>query len=237
MTLPSPPVVCADAWVLYGTLGPHTQADPAAGWPLLRLCDALAGMLQPVDDLVRDVAGLPGWSQILDLDRCPTSCLPWLGQWVGVNVDPSLLDTEQRAQIQDQQAEARGTPAAILAVAQSYVGPDTTVRLVERDGDAYHLTVSVFNQGLIGATYNDLQTHHPTISGFEAAYPTYADLPASEAELTTAVQDAVPAGLVVAVNTSAHGTYGDVASFFPTISGFEAALPTWADVTAWVPPS
>src|ERR1019366_10522798 len=30
--------------------------------------------------------GAPGWSQILDITRCPQYVLPWLGQFIGVQL-------------------------------------------------------------------------------------------------------------------------------------------------------
>jgi hypothetical protein len=237
---PAPPssfTPVPDAYELYQSLGPWTLGDEDTGWTLLRLCDAWARMLQPVDDLVRDTSDGPGWSQVLDVDRCPTGVLPWLGQFVGVDVDRSLTDEAQRDQIRDQQAEARGTPATILAVARAYLDPSATVRLIERDGDPYRLTVNVFSQGLIGETYNALQTAYPSIAAFEAAYPTYDSLPSSGGELASAVEAATPAGLLVTVNTDAHATYDDVQTFYPTQAAFQAAFATWADVAAWIPPS
>jgi hypothetical protein len=231
------PAVRYDAWSLYAALGPWTQGDAGRGYPLLLFCDALAAMVQPVDDLVRDQGTRPGWSQLLDVQRCPRSALPWLGQFVGVDVDPSLPDAQQRTQLTTQSAEARGTPAAIIAAAQRYVTSGATVRLTERDGDPYRLTVTVFSQNLLGMTYNDVQAAYPTIAAFEAAWPSYSSFPASGAELTAAVQAATPAGLVVTVDVGAHATYNDIQAIYPTQAAFQAAFSTYNQVQAWVPPS
>ena len=67
-------------------------------------------MFQDVEDLVRDSpAGDPGWSELLDLDRCPPEALDWLGQFVGIRIPAGLNDLQSRAWISSTDGFRRGT--------------------------------------------------------------------------------------------------------------------------------
>lgn len=65
----------------------------------------------------KDFGNAPGWSQILDVSRCPDYALPWLGQFVGAGILPqSSLTRQQRTQkIQERASFQRATGAAIAA--------------------------------------------------------------------------------------------------------------------------
>lgn len=60
----------------------------------------------------------PGWSQILDIDRCPEYALPWLAQFVGVRLLPgsTLNLVEKQTKITDRSSFQRGTVASIKNV-------------------------------------------------------------------------------------------------------------------------
>jgi len=66
---------------------------------------------------VEDYAGAPGWSQVLDLKRCPQYALPWLSQFIGSNISQNNTLTYQ--QIQNKMATRSGfqraTTASIIA--------------------------------------------------------------------------------------------------------------------------
>jgi hypothetical protein len=59
--------------------------------------------------------GAPGWSQVLDINRCPAYALPWLGQFIGVNLAKTpALNYEQSVQkILSRSGFGRGTLAAL----------------------------------------------------------------------------------------------------------------------------
>jgi len=66
---------------------------------------------------LEDYSGAPGWSQILDIRRCPQYALPWLSQFIGSNVTQNNTLTYQ--QIQNKMATRSGfqraTTASIIA--------------------------------------------------------------------------------------------------------------------------
>jgi hypothetical protein len=140
---PVPPGLTPQAFAadLYQALAPLTAQEPYNGFSLLILCNAIGVMFQMVDDWVRDQPQGPGWSLLLDINRCPTEALGWLGQFVGVRIPGSLTDAQQRAWILSMIGFRRGTPAAMIAAVQATLTGTKTVTLVERDGDPYALTV------------------------------------------------------------------------------------------------
>ncbi len=141
----SEPVLSTVGADLYADLAPLAYDDANRDWALALLCQAIAEMLQPVDDLVRDDDNGPGWSKVLDITRCPTAWLPWLGQFVGVTVDTTLDDADQRTQITTEAGFQRGTPAAMVAAAQATLTGAKVVIMRERHGgDAYALQVITY---------------------------------------------------------------------------------------------
>jgi hypothetical protein len=195
------PVVSAPSERLYGSLGYMTVHDPENGWLLLLLCAAIAnGALDVVEEYAtpQDDDGYgdeflptfgvtqPGWSQILDPDRCPTSALPYLGQFVGVQVDGSLTEQGQRDQIRAASGMRRGTPASIVAAAQLWMNGSRTVALTERyTASAYALKVRVHAGEVVDV-----------------------------AKFTASVTGAVPAGIVLTLDLATTWIWDDVETLY-----------------------
>lgn len=66
---------------------------------------------------IEDYFGAPGWSQMLDINRCPDYALPWLGQFVGAGIQSTAGLTRQSMvqRIEKRAGFNRATPAAIVA--------------------------------------------------------------------------------------------------------------------------
>ncbi len=235
MTAPAP-VVAVDTTVLYNHSGGEafTTGDAGQGYPLLRFLDGIGRQLQVVDDLCRDTGGFPGWSVVLDPVRCPTPYLPWQGQFVGVTVDTALTDAQQRAQIAGEGGFARGTPAALVATAQRFLSGTKTVVLVERDGDPYTLTIDVYAAQVTYQSYSALSAYSTYVQ-LSAAYPTYANMAGTAAELLVALMAAKPAGLVLHVNVLSGETYGQLSTNYATYTALTAAFTTYAAMTNQAP--
>lgn len=154
MSTPAPPADLTPASFaarLYSMLDPLAAADPLTAWSLLTYCNAIGLMYELVEDWVRDTPDGPGWSLLLDLDRCPPEALPWLAQFAGVRVLPGSAETDQRARIAATDGFRRGTRAALVAAAQATLTGAQTVVFRERDHDhadtpayAYYLTVKTY---------------------------------------------------------------------------------------------
>lgn len=194
-----------DALRLWQTTGPVTEWDTDAGWPLLRWLSGPGQILQVLDDLCRDTDTDAGWSILLDVDRCPTYALPWLGQFVGVRLAASLPDAQMRDAIRNEQGFARGTVQALQTAAAPFLRPGATVTVTERTTDAYHFTVTVNSSDLLGLTYAEIASQFPTFTALAAAFPTFDDFSSSIDGLTTALAAAKPAGLVMSISVAEGG--------------------------------
>jgi len=142
-TVTGVPAVGPFATDVYAEIEPLANSDPTNGWALLYYLNAIGTMFDEVESYARDGAnGEPGWSILLDLARTPTKALPWLGQFVGVNVPSTLADATARARIYDKHNFSRGTPGAIISAAQATLTGTKDVLLQERyTGDPYKLWV------------------------------------------------------------------------------------------------
>ena len=79
---------------------------------------------------VKNYFGAPGWSQILDINRCPWYALPWLGQFVGVdlNKNPNLTYEQSVQKLLSRPGFSRGTlPALQNALAAIINGSGASV--------------------------------------------------------------------------------------------------------------
>jgi hypothetical protein len=66
---------------------------------------------------LKNFAGAPGWSQAIDIRRCPEYALPWLGQFVGAGLPQSNSLTYEQAlnKIETRSGFQRATVASIVA--------------------------------------------------------------------------------------------------------------------------
>jgi len=128
------------------------QAWAPPGSDFYNYTTALAAMFEPVWTIVSD-QGSPddpanytaGWSILLDVTRCPTQYLPWMGMFVGIYVAPGTADATARAMITSRMSWSRGTPAGIVATAQQFLTGTQSCVILERQNpsgsDAYAFTL------------------------------------------------------------------------------------------------
>lgn len=64
-----------------------------------------------------------GWSQVIDINRCPTFALPWLAQFVGVgiNLNTTLTRAQQIDQITNRSSLKRGLISTIVNAIQAEI--------------------------------------------------------------------------------------------------------------------
>lgn len=204
--IPSPAVQMGqapDTCAIYGRLGWAKEEDETR--LLEQWLSGIGQMLWRVHGISTDSYDTegnvaPSWSTVLDINRCPTAALPWLGQFVGARVPSTLRDDQQRYMIEHSPGRQRGTVGAILAAANQYLLPGFSASITERDPDPYSLTITVPDAGVIGnATYRSLYLSTPTYADLYADYATYADLWTGVNDIESAIDAAIPAGLVADV--------------------------------------
>lgn len=169
------PALKSFAQDVYTRLAPVTWDDANQQWALALYVSGIGVMFQVVEDYSREqlVNGkfAPGWSQLLDPNRCPPEALAWLGQFVGAVLPPGMSDAAKRSQLQNVNGWQRGSVGQLVGVAQSFLTGTKTVYVRERDIGPYHLTINTKTS----------ETPNP-------------------AALNTALQALKPAGLLMSVN-------------------------------------
>jgi hypothetical protein len=192
---------------LYAMLGPLAALDEQVSWSLLIYLNALGQMFQQLEDWLRDQPDAPGWSLLLDLERCPDEALPWLAQFVGVRLLPGSSPADQRARIASTDGMRRGTRAALIGAAQSTLTGTQTVTFRERDGDPADKPDYAYYLGVI--TYTD-QTPNPTAT-------------------LNALLAQKPGGIVLDYRTASGQDYQQVRTDYATYAALKAA---YSDYTA-----
>jgi hypothetical protein len=131
------PTVPAVTELLYDDIGISQPGDETRGWPFLIFLGAVGHALGELHDVVRDTPDGPGWSVLLDPDRCPAWALPWLAQFAGVTLTPDADEATWRSEITNPSALRRGTPAALREAAQRTLTGGKRFTLYERVYSAY----------------------------------------------------------------------------------------------------
>jgi hypothetical protein len=207
---------------LYATLGPWADQDEKLGYPLLDFCGALAAMFDAIETFVRDDNSnpkqpRPGWSIVLDPDRIPDAMLedilPWLAQFVGVDVDTKLSFADRRTQTKAQDGMRRGTRGSIIAGVQSQLTGNKTIFIKERDS-----AVSSVAGGAYGLTIL-----------------TWASETPDTAKVTAALAKQKPAGIILSYATITGATWQFVNTTYASWTAVKAAFLTWNGVRNNVP--
>lgn len=198
------PATCSpDTATLWGFLPQFVQdQDAANGYPFLTWLEGPCSLLQAVDTLARDQGSDPGWSAVMDITRCPTDALAWLGQFVGVRFSSlQTTDAAMRSAVTNEQGFGRGTVSALVAAAAPYVTTTSGIVVTERyNGDPYQVLVTVPAADLIG-TYYYLDSQYSSYTALNEAFSTYSAMTSGGggAQLEAALAAALPGGLVLTV--------------------------------------
>ncbi len=129
------------------------RIEPWATEDLLRLADALGEMFQDILVLAEEegedgTAGyVPAWSTLLNVNTCPAADLPYLGQFVGVEVPKGATEAEARADVKAESGLERGTRQSLEALLKKALGTVPffileRTKSVEGD-DAYWVTIII----------------------------------------------------------------------------------------------
>lgn len=204
---PDPPPLDSFADALYDALLPLAWQDAAVGFHLAYFCGSIGTMFQAVADVARDDEDGPGWSAVVDVNRCPDAWLGWLAQFVGVSLVPGTTPDEQRTRILSTDGFRRGTVEAIRSAAQLHLTDSRAVIFTERfGGDAYVLAIRTLL----------LETPDPAV--------TRADILAAK-----------PAGIVLDYSTQTGQTYDAVNVAYASYAVVIATFDTYEDLRANLP--
>jgi hypothetical protein len=100
-----------------------TFTNVQRGWDLTVPAAHLASSGANGEFDIQHYFGAPGWSQILDINRCPSYALPWLGQFVGVDLTktPNLTYEQSVQKILSRPGFSRGTVPALQSSLAAYI--------------------------------------------------------------------------------------------------------------------
>lgn len=188
---------------LYDALEPLSLEDEENGYALATFVSALARMVDKVAELVEESAeGVPPYALVADPDTAPAEWLPWLSQWVGLDLTLSPDVATSREWIKHPLNFERGTDGAIEVSAKATLTGTKTIYLYPRyEGHwaslaAYTLTsetpdaaaTQLAIERMMGAwqvltfatvtagTYAILDAAHATYALLEVAHTSYADI-------------------------------------------------------------
>jgi hypothetical protein len=204
------PIASEAAEELYSALDPaFTALDEDNDWTVLKLCIAIvAAEIDTIHTYVTDSDDGPGWQILLDPDRCPVEALPWLAQLAGATLSPDMDEAQQRAAIKSPEAFRRGTPAAIVQVAQRRLTGTRTVLFVERyTGLPYRMKIATLES----------ETPDPALT---------------EAEI---IREQKPVGILLFFNSSPDWTWDELAAEQRTWDDVERTFATWDAVVTHQP--
>ena len=157
MTTPVAPTLDSFAQQLYDSIAPLAFAEQQVDYHLAQYCATIGTMFQVLDDYGRDELDTngkdaPGWSQTVDILRCPDELLPWLAQFTGARFPPGLTADQQRAWIINAPQWRRGTVRSFHDMASIYLTGNKTLIMYERSNPAapgvdapWHLTIWTYS--------------------------------------------------------------------------------------------
>jgi hypothetical protein len=122
---------------------PLAPDDERYGYAHWILCESIARIFLELQEVFDpDDPTVPPVAPILSVDLCPDWALPWLGQFVGVQLPVGIAPDAAREAIRSVAGWSRGTRRALEAAAGFYLTGAKTVYFRERDaGNAYALEV------------------------------------------------------------------------------------------------
>lgn len=129
------PDASAAAEELYEALDPaFTIADEANDWVSLKICMALAaGRLDLLHGyLIDDETDRDQWAIVFDPTTAPVEALPYLAQFAGAIIRPSMDDEERRGAVQAPEVFSRGRLGSIEALVKRHLTGSKTVLITER---------------------------------------------------------------------------------------------------------
>lgn len=130
---------------------------------------AIGSMFQEVEDL----AGVAGWSVLMDVDQIPTKGLDWLAQFVGVEINHDDTDEGMRQQVRGHDRWGRGTPLSIIGPAYHWIPSGAALYMSERAPNPWHVTFIMVSQPGDNQTYEDLYDIFLTYHKVRLEYASY----------------------------------------------------------------
>jgi hypothetical protein len=194
--------------LLFNALGFHIEDDVSGD--LKAFCDAWAGPLEGVYEIVREHDDAAPWAVLFDVDNCPAESLPYLAQYVGVVLTPEMNELQQRNEIREPTGWKRGQePSIRIAVQRTLEDDESLVIIHPRTPEVGHTYVRT----LLSQTPNPART----------AAIVRAAVPAWEILDVEAINGVTVADVAASTNWE---TVSDLAAAFSTVQALAEILPS-----------
>lgn len=142
--------------------------------------------------------GRPGWvppyAVLLNPETCPVRYLPYLGNFIGVQIPVGTPEAEARALIKAESGIERGTRASVESAISRHLAPGSSFSLIERRNLADEPDPYSFLVIIQGAMLN--QSWFLTTGTWESQTGKWEDPGTDTTDLEAAVNATKPAGLV-----------------------------------------
>jgi hypothetical protein len=127
----------------------------AGSTDLERWLKALAAMFAPVEELAKEEGSdgetgyVPAWGKLFNPELCPAKFLPYLGQYVGVQIPGGASEAEARQLVKEHAGFSRGTLTSLKAAIERVLGVGVPYTIEERTNpktggeEAYWMTLLV----------------------------------------------------------------------------------------------
>jgi tail protein P2 I len=211
------PAALPDTYTPVSTVGAYL-IEALGPWISLHLAwylDAIGVMFDPIAVLVNPVGFdgesnyIPGYGSLFDAENCPAQQLPYLAQYVGVQIPVGAPEDVARALVIAENGQQRGTLPAVTSAIQRNLSATQSVTILERtylDGtpdpdwsvivvrpeEVISLAQLIADVNAIkpmGVFFSVVQTDGWTISEMEAAYPSITALEAAFSTLSNLETD------------------------------------------------
>lgn len=196
------PVLSPFAARAYQLVAPIATEDEANAWALAIYIAALSEPFNEIDELASDGPdGQPGWYKLMDPNLIPDKGLPWLAQFLGVDLTGVTDPADMRYLIATRPSWNRGTTRAMIDAVAPLLTGNKTVIFRERYPTPYQLSVvtrtaetpdsaavlkALLSQkpaGIVltytvlsGQDYQSVFTDHASYNIVYTTYATYQDL-------------------------------------------------------------
>lgn len=107
--------------LLYDSLGFHVEDD--ASGDLRKFCEALCSPQEETFQIVRPRPDQAGWALLFDVDECPADALPFLAQFVGVQITSEMSEEQIRNEIREPTGWKRGQPESLRVATRRTLKP------------------------------------------------------------------------------------------------------------------
>ena len=133
-------------------------------------------LFQEVEDYARDTPAGPGWSGLVDVERAPLKGLPWLAQFVGVQLDFDDTDEGLRQQVRGHDRWGRGTPLSIIGPASHWIPGGSRIYMSERNSTPWHITFILVDVAGPDQSYGDVYDLQDSYHKLRVFYSTYQSI-------------------------------------------------------------